>query len=705
MKCDFSKISHYVDGQLNERETAEVKRHLKHCAYCATRLRQLTTSLSYLRQTKKMELPQDFNARLSWRLNHEIFQRMTRSLRFRVLRRKVVNAAVVIGATFIIAFLVFPELLRSIKFKKTDVSESKKIYAPVQEPCPEPGQPKLTGQKERPDRETESPCFPSDNDGIKIVEPPEHIKTPPEKREIPDTVVKSRDNGTVTHLHGSDPQDTYKESVETAAIAAAEEVERLGELLVSAFETKDTNLQMEIVRNLSKFDIHETYTVLQKVLSPEADASKELRKEALFSLSSIGSKDGAKLVLYSIQDKDWEVRDCVPFALSRIEKRDTIDWLAVKVLPSQTLEQEARTSIAWALGRTKAEVPIHALASALEKERDPMVRYAVCEALGHRKEEGSAEALLNALSDQVWYVRDMALIGLSRNLKPEYLDKIVLCLSDPNSLVKESAAEALSKLPDSKSVSPLVKTLRTRNKRLYYTTLTSLAKITGEKFLSESEWKNWLKTAGEFPEINPAPDAVVPGEGQFLDVPIYASRVVFMIDCSFSMEHDHKLSKAKKALKKTIESLSKDVSFNIIAVDSTYSYFSVQFAAATAENKRRAIRFIDSIKPSFEGKNLYDTLLKCFSLRPDEIFILTDGIPTKGIYTDPVKIVREVTAANAFQKTRINTIGFFSTETPEPSREMIPVGPIVDFLHYLAENNFGTFSYEWFPINKAGYDK
>jgi HEAT repeat protein len=701
MECDFSKISMYLDRQLSERETLEVESHLKTCSRCASYLEELTSSLSYLKRFGRLELPQDFSARLRWRLEHEVSRRLARTLRRRVIKRAAVYAAVAAGVIVMLS-LFLPEFTRT----------------------PAPVKPEMAIEQKR------EPAAPEEGtrEAGKVVSPEEHLAQPPQEV-LPEGVVHLEPEHPVSGQSEKKPpavaqrleevQPEEPERPETASVPspetktlpvppidAAAEVEKLEKLLANQMATESNGTLIEIIRNLGRFDTPKSYVLLQKVLSPQSGLGKEFRREALFSLSSLGTKDAAKIVLMSFSDEDWEVRDSVPLALSQMEKEDAIYYLAGEVLPSAKLQESVKSGVAWALGRTKAQVPTELLLSAFKNEKNPKVRYAICEALGRKRGEGIESALLGALSESAWYIRDMALVGLGQVGTADSVEKIISCLRDSNPLVRESAASALSRIPDVRSLAPLVKALHTKDKRFYGSVLASLVRITGQEFSTESEWKRWLKSVGENPEIPPNPQAKVPASSYFSGLPLHTGRVIFLIDCSYSMHHNGKLREAKNELKKTIQTLESDVLFNIIFFGSAQQYFSTQqFAPASDENKRTAEKFIDAARPDLGGRNLYDTLIKCLSFEPDDIFVLTDGMPSEGRYTDPSKIVLEISKSNTFQKTRISTIGFFWARAVDPTKEVILVGPPVDLLRNLAQENYGTFIYRLFSLDKSDYKK
>ena len=61
----------------------------------------------------------------------------------------------------------------------------------------------------------------------------------------------------------------------------------------------------------------------------------------------------------------------------------------------------------------------------------------------------------------------------------------------------------------------------------------------------------------------------------------------------------------------------------------------------------------------------------------DTIFLLSDGVPTKGVVIEPEEILRIITKANRLARIKINTI-YLGVE-PSP------------FMQRLAEENFGRY--------------
>jgi hypothetical protein len=103
--------------------------------------------------------------------------------------------------------------------------------------------------------------------------------------------------------------------------------------------------------------------------------------------------------------------------------------------------------------------------------------------------------------------------------------------------------------------------------------------------------------------------------------------VVFVLDRSGSMGQDGRLRRALQELRRTIEALPSESRFHILA----YNRFVERFpdapenpATATAESKRRAIAWLDSLPPEGATDSLA-ALRQAVALEADLIYFVTDG--------------------------------------------------------------------------------
>ncbi len=110
--------------------------------------------------------------------------------------------------------------------------------------------------------------------------------------------------------------------------------------------------------------------------------------------------------------------------------------------------------------------------------------------------------------------------------------------------------------------------------------------------------------------------------------------IVLVADTSGSMQGD-KIVQTKKALKYIVEALSPADKFSIVQFATDVESFKSQVVAATPENKKAAVAFIDDLEAR-GGTNISDamhtglTMLNQVSERPAYVVLMTDGEPTVG---------------------------------------------------------------------------
>lgn len=176
------------------------------------------------------------------------------------------------------------------------------------------------------------------------------------------------------------------------------------------------------------------------------------------------------------------------------------------------------------------------------------------------------------------------------------------------------------------------------------------------------------------------------GRGRVFDVPAPAGRdangrlhAVYVLDCSWSMEEQNKIRKAKGALKKALSELQPGDTFNVIAFSGTFTSFAPVPQPATPANLRAAARFVDLARMG-EGTNLGDALKAAFASDPvTQVWVLSDGIPNVGV-TDPNEL-RALVRERGRGRAQVITLALGLGEN----------FPGVELLKALAADNNGTF--------------
>ena len=191
------------------------------------------------------------------------------------------------------------------------------------------------------------------------------------------------------------------------------------------------------------------------------------------------------------------------------------------------------------------------------------------------------------------------------------------------------------------------------------------------------------------------------------------SRVLFVVDTSGSMLESlragttttaafagkPKLAAAKHELTNVVEKLTADCSFNMSWFANGAQVWSKEMVEATPKNKKRFAKAVEDLKAD-GATNLWEGLRDGLKLESfahgsrygigyDEVFILSDGIPTMGDVKDPRELLALVRESNRYSRVVINTI--YIAGDPEGERRAAQqVGMSgADFMRKLAEENGG----------------
>lgn len=209
------------------------------------------------------------------------------------------------------------------------------------------------------------------------------------------------------------------------------------------------------------------------------------------------------------------------------------------------------------------------------------------------------------------------------------------------------------------------------------------------------DWAEWWQKAQadfEFPDV--APSAIIAtvegqtlvesdyarwGKTQFYGLPVYARKIVFVLDASSSMLQGTRMNDAKAQLINSINELDENYRFNIIVYNQTVGAWQRQMIQATESSRKHALRYIASVQPQ-AATATFDALEAAFS-HPDleAVYLVTDGVPTTGKVIHLEAIIKAVSEQNQARRVTLNVIG------------IQPEGPFEEFLKALAEKNFGTY--------------
>ena len=142
-----------------------------------------------------------------------------------------------------------------------------------------------------------------------------------------------------------------------------------------------------------------------------------------------------------------------------------------------------------------------------------------------------------------------------------------------------------------------------------------------------------------------------------------AAKIVYVVDRSGSMTDSIDFVKAE--LTRSVAELGEDVEFHVIFYSSgpPVEMPTRRLVHATQRNKGLAYDFIDRIVPEGET-DPSKALQRAFAVRPELIYLLTDGEFDRGI----IDLVKRL---NAGGRTRVFTIGFLYTQPGTPAEGVL----------------------------------
>ena len=260
--------------------------------------------------------------------------------------------------------------------------------------------------------------------------------------------------------------------------------------------------------------------------------------------------------------------------------------------------------------------------------------------------------------------------------------------------VRRAVVQALCKTPPDRSLDPLIGMLGNVGGEAKADAARHLTKVTGQQFgVNVAAWQQWQResrAARVKPQAKVVPaqltatftraEELESSSGSYYGMPIFAERLVFVLDISGSMR-EGRLIAAKRELIRTIEGLPSYAHFGVVVFNGGVDRWDRELVPADAKHKLSAVQYIK--RQSCTGNTAsYDALETAFTYDAEAIYFLSDGAPTSGKILAPVDIIQAVTAANHIRRISIYTIGI------APG---FPGSPTDEFLRTLSEKNLGQY--------------
>jgi len=469
------------------------------------------------------------------------------------------------------------------------------------------------------------------------------------------------------------------------------------------------------------------------------------RVEAVRTLEGLESPEACTELLKLLGDKELEIRTAAMDVLTSFHDVATFQSI-LDALPDMK-KPERRTRAIEVLSRAGIveAAPVLVQIALEDKRADESVRYQIARALGRIGGEDSAPALEVLLADSAPIVR-MGAADAAGQLRLRSVSAAVIPLiSDSSWQVQSSAVKALAILRPPAAIEPLIEEMR-EGGRLKEEIAETLFRITTLDFgANPDEWsRQWQKLQSINWRIPTDAEVAKALESRrrsdeyygkteqtnsFGGITTTSTRVLFIIDISGSMDdrvvevekfdrgYDDltKLSIVKTELVRTIDSLSANTLFNIVAFASDLKPWKKFLVPANIVNRASAKSWVSRLAALGgnesqqlaaagltgsanlgAGKtNSFKALMYAFGIDPDKpmrgpltnsaslksnldtVFFLSDGRPSTGKLVDTHEIREAVERLNESYKIVFHCIAIGDFEK--------------SFLKYLAERNGGIY--------------
>jgi len=158
-----------------------------------------------------------------------------------------------------------------------------------------------------------------------------------------------------------------------------------------------------------------------------------------------------------------------------------------------------------------------------------------------------------------------------------------------------------------------------------------------------------------------APSPAQPGLGKSLHGKLKAGKsIAYVIDRSSSMGSEGQLRAACEVVKSSLQQLSPETRFQIVAYNAAPTMLANQPLVATEENKTRAARWLEGLLPEGSSNHLAG-LREALWQQPDAVFLLTDA---DDLEAKEVKAIRAIVRDRALLNAVLFGSGRIADETP-----------------------------------------
>lgn len=249
-------------------------------------------------------------------------------------------------------------------------------------------------------------------------------------------------------------------------------------------------------------------------------------------------------------------------------------------------------------------------------------------------------------------------------------------LTDPSWRVRLAAVRASERLRSVATLPILIERLDREEGRLRWRTARALENLTRLPFGDNvARWRKWWAKTGDgfgLPEprarVGPRPQHTS-SRISFRRLPVVSRRLSFVLDASRSMEKPAPGAKGKsrwdlvvRDLCAVLDRLPSSARFNVILFRTEPEAWKRNLTAATRGARRSCRKWVEGVKPS-GWTNLYDAVaLALEDDQVDTLYVLTDGVPSRGSETRRRGILAELALLNRYRLVQINCVQAGSSE-------------------------------------------
>lgn len=481
---------------------------------------------------------------------------------------------------------------------------------------------------------------------------------------------------------------------------AAIEVSVRNWLARQAFHAGSAAEQVAAVEALAYYWRDAENELLRVVRGHSLRECRELALEPLLPrLVAAGDRDSCRLVLRNLSTRGWQ-RSALLGAIERFRDLESEAAMA-SVLRSPSTPSELKLLLLGAFGERESRIARAAVDGRLE-DPDDRVRLDALRLVAARRDPADHERLeslalgggpdfaLEAMlaiaearsGDEEFllelYAHTQSRTGVARRAAAAALARIPTrdalallhrLLRDEELEVRLEAIEGLQRLRQLESVPRLITAMGGPRELLTHRAARALRWITGEDHgVSRDRWQAWFEREGggfQPPTLEEArrreEERIArrdPGSGgtsaSFYGLPVEGTRVCFVLDTSGSMDElasgrgttagrrTTRLEVARKEVAASLDQLLDGVRFNLITFASDVRALAPELVELGPRSRAKAREAAESWRAA-GGTALFDGLQRAL-LDPDieEVFLLTDGVPTEGAVVEEDDILARV---------------------------------------------------------------